>query len=315
VITVDDREAHPGHVVPVIEGRVGFSAFGALYAQACSELRRDPHLRGSLLRWSLAGLVFTVTFSVGVALMVSRAAAVAAGLGAVGWWLFVTAILVGGVSLLETPDGRRVNYYGWPNGLSALRTWSCLPLLLCAALPLPDQRSLTLYIVLGGPLGMLDFVDGWVARRFGPLTRLGQALDPAGDAIFFTMAGIGSELVGIIPLWMAALMGLRYVGPLLATPVVFLARRRPQLVYTEWGRRNTLFFGVVLFACMLCRVLGGPVDLVALILGVPLLGATTGLHFAMLARRAYDAPVVRPRRRERRAAEAAGDGEVDRQDD
>jgi phosphatidylglycerophosphate synthase len=302
---------HHGHIVPVIEGRAGFAALGALYADAFAALRYDPHLRASLLRWSAAGLVFTVGFSVGVALTVSTRAAVLAGLGAVGWWLLVDAVLVGGIDLLETPDGRRINYYGWPNGLTALRAWSCLPLLLTAALPLQGQRSLALYIAIGGPVGMLDFVDGWIARRFGPLTRLGQALDPAGDALFFAMAAIGSVLVGIIPLWLTALMLLRYLGPLLATPIVFLARRRPQLVYTDWGRRNTLAFGVVLFVCMLFRVLGGPVDIVALILGVPLLGTTTALHFALLARRAYDAPVVRPSRRELRQAEARTSGEVD----
>ena len=242
--------------------------------------------------------------------MVSRRAAVAAGLGAVGWWLLVTAILVGGVSLLETPDGRRVNYYGWPNGLSAMRAWSCLPLLLCAGLPLGGQRSLVLYIVIGGPVGMLDFVDGWIARRFGPVTRLGQALDPAGDALFVSMAALGSVLVGIIPVWLAVLMLLRYLGPLLATPIVFLARRRPQLVYTDWGRRNTLLFGVVLFACMVVRVSGGPVDVVALALGIPLLATTTALHFVMLGRRAFDAPVVRPPRRERRSAGARADGDA-----
>lgn len=236
--------------------------------------------------------------------MVSRRAAIAAGFGAVGWWLLVTLILVGGISLLETPDGRRINYYGWPNGLSALRAWSCLPLLLCAGLPLEGNRSLVLYIVIGAPVGMLDFVDGWIARRFGPVTRLGQALDPAGDALFFSMAAIGSFLVGIIPPWLAALVLLRYLGPLLATPIVFLARRRPQLVYTDWGRRNTLLFGVVLFACMVTKISGGSVEVVSLVLGIPLLATTTALHFAMLARRAYDAPIVRPTRRERRAAEA-----------
>jgi phosphatidylglycerophosphate synthase len=289
-----------GHVVRIIEGRVGLSALAAIYRDAFAELRRDSHLRGSLLRWSLAGLLFTVGFSVGVAQTVSLRVAVAAGLGAAAWWLLVDLILVGGVTLLERPDGTRVDHYGWPNGLSALRGWACVPLLLCAGLPLEDDRSLILWCAVGGPVGMLDFVDGWVARRFGPITRLGQALDPAGDALYFSTAALGSIFVGILPPWLAALMLLRYLGPLMATPIVFLARRRPQLVYTEWGRRNTLLFGVVLFACMIARLSGGPVDTIALALGVPLLGTTTLLHFAMLGRRAYDAPVVRPRRRERR---------------
>jgi hypothetical protein len=89
----------------------------------------------------------------------------------------------------------------------------------------------------------------------------------------------------------------RYLGPLLGTPFVFLARRRPELSFTEWGRRNTLLTGVVLFTLMWVRIFHGPVDTVALIIGIPLLATTTVLHFVALARRAWEAPVVREPRR------------------
>jgi phosphatidylglycerophosphate synthase len=124
-----------------------------------------------------------------------------------------------------------------------------------------------------------------------------MALDPAGDAVFFATAAVGNIELGIIPGWLGALMLVRYVGPLLATPIVFAARRRPELVHTVWGRRNTLYTGVVLFVCLIVRLADGPVDAVALGLGAPLLGTTTVLHFIGLGMRAYAAPIVRERRR------------------
>ena len=296
---------HPGHVPTVIEGRVGLSAFVALFVEGFRALGADAHLRASFVRWSALGLAFTVGFSAGVAQMVSPAAAAEASLGAVAWWLFGVSLLVGGISLLETPEGRRVNFYGWPNGLSIVRAWACLPLMLAAALPLGGDRSLIIWCSVGGPVGLLDLVDGWIARRFGPLTRLGQALDPAGDALYFSVAAVGSVLVGIIPAWLAVLVLLRYLGPLLATPVVFLARRRPQLVHTEWGRRSTLAFGVLLFVCMIVRLADGNVEWPAILVGIPILGVTTVFHFYELGRRAYDAPVVMPTLRERLEARAA----------
>ena len=279
----------------LVEGRTGLRGLASLYAEALRRLR-NPALRGSLLRWSLLGLVFIEGFSVGVARVDSGRAALVAGLVAVGWWLLVVVVLVGGATLLVTPDGERIDHYGVPNGLTAVRAWSCVPLLVCATASLPDDNGLILWCSLGGPAGLLDMVDGYIARRVGPITELGRALDPAGDAIFFAVAAAGCQRLGIVPGWLAVLMLVRYLGPLLGTPIVFLARRRPELGFTEWGRRNTLLNGVVLFTLMWVRIAHGPVGVVAVILGVPLLATTTLLHFIALARRAWEAPVVRERR-------------------
>lgn len=283
----------------VVEGRTGLAGFLALYAESVRRVRHSPRLRRSLTTWTLVGLVAAEAFAVGVAQLVSPSVALAAAAATAGWWALVSAVLLGGAVMLRRPGGELVDVYGVPNGLTALRAYSCAPLILCATLPLGDDRGLVLWIVVGGAAGMLDAVDGWIARRWGPVTELGRALDPAGDALFFAVAAVGNWKLGIVPGWLAALMLVRYLGPLLGTPVVFLARRRPDLVHTEWGRRNTLLTGVVLFVCMLVRVSHGPVDAVALALGVPLLGGTTLLHAVSLGRRILEAPVVRPQRGER----------------
>jgi cardiolipin synthase len=288
-----------GHAV--VEGRAGLRGLVQLYAESLALLRRSRHLRRSLLFWTGFGLVLIEAFAVGVAQMDSARSARLAALAAAGWWLLISVVLAGGIPLLRTPDGRRIDYIGVPNGLTALRAWSCYPLLLCATLTLPGEVGLILWCAIGGSAGLLDMVDGYIARRVGPLTELGRALDPAGDAVFFSMAAVGNIALGIVPGWLGGLLLVRYLGPLLATPIVFATRRRPELVYTEWGRRNTLATGIVLFVCMWVRIFSGPVGLVALVVGAPLLGTSTVLHFASLARRAYEAPVVRERRRDRRA--------------
>jgi hypothetical protein len=92
------------------------------------------------------------------------------------------------------------------------------------------------------------------------------------------------------------LLLVRYLGPLTLVPIVFLMRRRPELVATTWGRRNTLYTGVALFTLMWVRIFHGPVDTVALIGALPVVGLTTLLHFASLAGRVARAPVARPKR-------------------
>ena len=85
----------------------------------------------------------------------------------------------------------------------------------------------------------------------------------------------------------------RYAGPVVLTPIVLLTGRRPELVYTVWGRRNTLFTGVVLFVLYVVRLFGGPVDTVALIIALPTLVPTALLHFVALFQRVATSPRAR----------------------
>src|SRR5207302_6422473 len=107
---------------------------------------------------------------------------------------------------------------------------------------------------------------------------------------FFIIAAAGSLKLGILPLWLAVLIAFRYGAPLIGTPVVLLAGRRPELVHTTWGRRNTLLTGVVLFTLLLMRAAGGPVETASLISALPTLVPTMLLHFVALGRRAAEAP-------------------------
>lgn len=45
----------------------------------------------------------------------------------------------------------------------------------------PDAAGLTILMVLTFITGLADFLDGFLARRWGQVTRLGQYLDPVAD--------------------------------------------------------------------------------------------------------------------------------------
>ncbi len=249
-------------------------------------------MRRSLLGWTALGLVLAEAFSLSVA-QVHGGGQVIAGLLTLAGWLLVSLGIAGGAALLVHPDGSRVDVYGVPNGLSAIRAWLCPSLLFCTGWTLPGRLGLLLWVCVGGSGGMLDAVDGWVARRFGPVTQLGKAIDPATDAVYFSVAAIASLWLGIFTWWLMAFVVFRYLAPLLLTPIVFLLRRRPELVRTPWGRYNTMLTGLVLFVCMLVKVFAGPVDLINAAVGLPLLVPTALLHFRSLGQRVVAAPVVR----------------------
>jgi cardiolipin synthase len=50
---------------------------------------------------------------------------------------------------------------------------------------------------------LTDFVDGYVARHFNQVSRLGQLLDPAADRLFIFSTLIGLAWTGFIPWWLA----------------------------------------------------------------------------------------------------------------
>jgi phosphatidylglycerophosphate synthase len=268
------------------------AGLGSLVSEAFALFGASRRLRRSLYLWTGIGFVLTEGFTVPVAALHDSASIVPLALGAAGAWAVASLFLVGGTPLLRTADGTRVDHYGLPNGISAIRAWLSFPLMLCAVLTLPGSLSLYLWCSVGGAAGMLDFVDGYVARRFGPLTELGKALDPAMDVLFFGLAAVGGWLVGVAPGWLAAGILIRYFGPFLLTPFIFLAGRRPELVHTVWGRRNTAAIGLVLFVLMIVRLSAGPVNTVALIIAPPLLLPTLVLHSMALVRRTAEAPRV-----------------------
>ena len=263
---------------------------GDLVREALALLAGSARLRRSLFFWLTLGLVLSEGFTIPVAALHDPASIAPLAVGAGLAWAVASLFLVGGTPLLRTPDGTRIDRYGIPNGLSAIRAWLCFPLILTAALSLPGSTGLYVWCAVGGSTGMLDFVDGYIARRFGPVTALGKALDPAMDVLFFAMAAVGNWLLGIAPGWLAAGILVRYLGPFLVTPIVFLAGRRPELVHTVWGRRNTAGIGLVLFILMIVRLSGGPVNTVALVISPPLLLPTLVLHSIALVRRTVEAP-------------------------
>ncbi len=205
------------------------------------------------------------------------------------WWAATTACLFAGISLLlRYPDQSPIDRFGVPNGITAVRAYLSLPVVLYAALP-PLGLARTLFLVIAAPIAALDMADGFIARRAGPLTVLGRAIDPIMDTVFFSLCAVACLLVGFIPLWLAVLVLARYglpgVGFLLLYPWL---RRRPALVATRFGKINTLASAVTIGVSSLLVLAGGPAGQTDIALGAVLAATALG-HFVALWRRTFPA--------------------------
>lgn len=58
-----------------------------------------------------------------------------------------------------------------------------------------------LWLVLGA--GLTDFLDGYIARRFGLMTRLGGILDPLADKFLIVSSFVVLAWLGLVPWWLA----------------------------------------------------------------------------------------------------------------
>jgi cardiolipin synthase len=102
-----------------------------------------------------------------------------------------------------------------PNMLSMLRL-AFVPVFLFLLL---TERYLLAIIVLAIS-SLTDYLDGYFARRFNQVTRLGQLLDPAADRLYIFSTLVGLSVTGIIPIWLALVIIGRDVLLLIGYPIL-----------------------------------------------------------------------------------------------
>jgi len=89
-----------------------------------------------------------------------------------------------------------------------------------------------------------DFVDGYIARHFNQVSRLGQLLDPAADRLFILATLVGLGWVQVLPWWLvAAIIGRDVV--LLVLGVVLASHGFGPLPVHHLGKMGTF---AILFA-------------------------------------------------------------------
>lgn len=89
-----------------------------------------------------------------------------------------------------------------PNLLSALRLLG-VPLFLWLIL---GPQADALAIVVLALAGFTDWLDGYLARKWHQISRLGQLLDPVADRLYILATLVGLLLRGIVPLWFVVLL-------------------------------------------------------------------------------------------------------------
>jgi cardiolipin synthase len=176
---------------------------------------------------------------------------------------------------------------GIANQVSLARAYLAAPALSYSLTP----GHLGLLAVVLAIAGLTDLVDGTIARRFDRPSTLGGGLDPVVDGLLLGAVAVGLALGGIFPLWLAAVIVLRYLLPALGGLALISLRRRPELRHTVSGQISTALIIVLVGGICLFRFFNQDVSNVVIgaEIVIPIATVATFVHLAWVAR-------TRPRR-------------------
>ncbi|MGY4720734.1 CDP-alcohol phosphatidyltransferase family protein [Naumannella cuiyingiana] len=114
-----------------------------------------------------------------------------------------------------------------PNVLSMVRLAGVGVFLWVLLVPRADLLA----VAVLAAAGVTDWLDGWLARRLGQVTRLGQLLDPIADRLYILAIVVGLAARGVIPWWLVAILIARDVMLVLVVPLLGGRGYRPLPVH------------------------------------------------------------------------------------
>ncbi|MDO9397095.1 MAG: CDP-alcohol phosphatidyltransferase family protein [Herbiconiux sp.] len=124
-----------------------------------------------------------------------------------------------------------------PNAISFGRLLLLTPLFVVVLLVLQSPAWALAVLVV---LGVTDWADGFIARRFDQVTDLGKKLDPIADRVSQFVVCATLVLAGYVPLWMALVL---LVSDLVLGVTILVAK--PGIVTVRWmGRLRTVLLMV-----------------------------------------------------------------------
>ena len=85
-------------------------------------------------------------------------------------------------------------------------------------------------------VGVTDFLDGYLARRFDQVSTLGKVLDPLADRVVFVTGVLSIAVYGAVPPWLAAVvLGHELIVSVAVVVLAALGARRIDVIWVGEG--------------------------------------------------------------------------------
>jgi cardiolipin synthase len=171
-----------------------------------------------------------------------------------------------------------------PNLLTAVRT-VLAPL--TAYLVLQERYVAALLVFCFA--GASDALDGFLARRFGLVSRFGEYLDPAADKLLMLASFVTLTLMHRVPLWVTAIVIARDVAIVLGVGLAALFALPLKVAPLAVGKASTVVQVGYVALMLLLLTLGVDMPALAMTAGIVTAGfaAASFLAYAQLWLRAF----------------------------
>ncbi len=114
--------------------------------------------------------------------------------------------------------------------------------------------------------GITDMLDGYVARKYDLITKLGTALDPLADKLMQLTVLITFASKGYIPLWAIVIMGVKEVLMIIGALILYIGKTKVAISANIFGKLSTVIFYVTIFTiAFITKSASHPVSLILIV--------------------------------------------------
>jgi cardiolipin synthase len=176
-------------------------------------------------------------------------------------------------------DERIMKFYYLPNAITLVRL-GLVPVFIVVL----KAQDYTVALVIFAVAGLSDGLDGFIAKRFNLVTRLGAILDPLADKVLLVSAYIMLTILGHLPFWLVLTVGFRDLlivgGYLVYTSLIGPVAMRP----TYLSKFNTFLQITLVVAILVQQAMALPLVLLVqiLIYGVFITTVSSGVHYVWI---------------------------------
>lgn len=105
----------------------------------------------------------------------------------------------------------------------------------------------TIAIILFAMAGLTDILDGYIARRYNLVTKLGTALDPIADKLMLLTVLVSITIKNQIPFWIIIIVAAKETLLILGA-ITLLNEHDAVIPANRFGKLSTIAFYIAIFA-------------------------------------------------------------------
>ena len=111
-----------------------------------------------------------------------------------------------------------------------------------------DMNNSLLYATLIFALaGITDMLDGYIARKYDLITKLGTVLDPLADKLMQLTVLVTFTSKNYIPMWAIVIIGIKEILMILGGLILYYGKNDIAIPSDKYGKFATVMFYVTIF--------------------------------------------------------------------